>query len=36
MVPNCKTTIGKSLGAAVKVFLTFLVKYTLNLSVVLA
>lgn len=36
MVPNCKTTIRKSLGAAVKVFLTFVVRYTLNLTVVLA
>lgn len=39
MVPNCKTTIRKSLGAAVKVFLTFVVKdvkYALNLTVVLA
>lgn len=36
MVPNCKTTIRKSLGAAVKVFLTFVVKYALNLTVILA
>lgn len=36
MVPDYKTTIRKSLGAAVKVFLTFVVKYALNLTVVLA
>lgn len=35
MVPNCKTTIGTSLGTALKVFVTFVVKYALNLTAVL-
>lgn len=32
MVPNCKTTGGKSVGAAVQGFLSFMIKCALNLT----